>query len=60
MPKIIYLEISSEILGMKQELNAHSKKLNNAEKKMLKDLRDRHPIQILVAFKFPWWATGTE
>lgn len=56
MPKIIDIEIAYELqeLALPEE-QQRDKKIVNAEKKLLKELREKHPIEIEVKFQEPTW-----
>jgi hypothetical protein len=56
MKKIVDLEITHEWLGTDSaEESKEEKKAAAAERKRLRELRERHPIEIEVSFKLPWW-----
>ena len=59
MIKKIDLELTHEWLNTKPSEN-EDKKIIAAEKKKLKELKEKYPIQIEVAFKIPWWAPKDE
>jgi len=54
--KTVDLEMGHELLNTQPPLPGGDKKVLAAERKKLKEWRDRRPISISVAFKVPWWA----
>lgn len=60
MSKKIDLDYSYELLGESKPEPKGDKKTINAEKKLIKELRENHPIQIEVSFKIPWWDISSE
>lgn len=56
MIKIVDLELTHEWLGDSPMADQASKKAATLERKQIRELRERHPIMIAVAFLLPWWA----
>lgn len=56
MKKVIDLELAREFLGEPlPELSDVEKKKSQIEKKKLKELREKHSIEISISFEWPWW-----
>lgn len=57
--KIIDLDLAREFLN-ETTADSDDKKKLNAEKKKLRELREKHPIEISIAFKLPWWCLQSQ
>lgn len=60
MKKFIDLETAHEWLGIEKDTDSGEKKLATAERKKLKELQESHPIQVELAFSYPWWCVQND
>ena len=54
--KIIPLDLAFEFLNETKN-EPEDKKKAAAERKQMRELRERHPIKIAISFKIPWWCS---